>query len=108
MLGLLLIYFIGKYFYDLAQNNNKNAWLFAVLGIVVYYAGTFVAGILIALFYSLVLEGDIDNVNDMLLGIIALPFGLLTSWLFYRFLEKSWSTEKTSSSIDVLDQDLLN
>lgn len=108
MLGLLLIYFIGKYFYDLAQDHNKNAWLFAILGIVVYYAGTFIAGILMALFYSLVLEKDIEAVNDMLLGLLALPFGLLASWLFYRYLSNIWSKEKTANSTDILDQDLLN
>jgi hypothetical protein len=108
MLGIFLIYFIGKYFYELAQDHNKNAWLFAILGVVVYYAGTFVAGILMALFYSLALDGDIETVNDMLLGLLALPFGLLAAWLFYRFLEKSWSGEKSSNSTDILDQDLLN
>ena len=34
MLGLLLIYFIGKYFYDLAAEFEKNKWLYAILGVV--------------------------------------------------------------------------
>jgi hypothetical protein len=34
MLGLILIYFVGKAFYDLAGLHGKSQWGFAILGIV--------------------------------------------------------------------------
>lgn len=42
MLGLSLLYFIGKYFYRLAEGFNKNKWYFAFLGNIVDYVGTFI------------------------------------------------------------------
>jgi len=42
MLGLLLIYFIGKYFYDLAILHEKSKWGWAVIGVVSYYAEGFI------------------------------------------------------------------
>ncbi len=44
MLGLFLLYFIGKIFYQLAEAHNKNKWVFAILGVIAYYAGTFLGG----------------------------------------------------------------
>ncbi len=45
----LLIYFIGKYFYKLSEEYNQNKWLYAILGIVVYYAAGICLGFVLAL-----------------------------------------------------------
>jgi hypothetical protein len=47
MLGLVFIYFIGRYYYKLAENHNRSKWGFAVLGVATYYGGTFAAGALL-------------------------------------------------------------
>ena len=47
MLGLILIYFIGKRFQDLAKTYDNHKWGFAIAGVATYYIGTFIAGILI-------------------------------------------------------------
>lgn len=89
IIGLVILYFIGKYFYKLAEQFNKNKWLFAVLGIVVYYAGTFIGGIILGILDALI-GFDFDWDNDIALGLIALPFGLATAYLFYFILKKQW------------------
>ncbi|MBL7765066.1 MAG: hypothetical protein JNJ58_03160 [Chitinophagaceae bacterium] len=87
MLGLLLIYFIGKYFYDLAGLYDKNKWGFAILGVLMYYVGTFVTGIFIGIFNADMIEEG----NNLVLGLMALPFGILSSYLTYILLKKNWS-----------------
>ena len=89
MLGLLLIYFIGKYFYDLAAEFEKNKWLYAILGVVMYYVGTFIGGLILGVLDAL-MELGIDWDNNLLLGLLGLPFGIAASYLFY-YLLKSWS-----------------
>lgn len=90
MLGYVLIFFLGKWFYDLAKKFDKSKWLFALLGIAVYYAGTFLAGIIIGLlavafdFYAIL------ELPDVALGLIALPFGLLAAWGFRKILIQNW------------------
>lgn len=109
MVGLVLLYFVGKAFYDLAGLNGKGQWLFAILGVVSYYAGLFIGGILLAIGYELFLDGSIDNINETLLSILALPFGVLACWGFYRMLKSRWSkTESYTASEDILDANLID
>lgn len=92
MLGILLIYFLGKYFYELAVTFEKNKWLFAILGVVSYYAGTFLGGTILALmdaFFNWGMDWD----NDLLLSFLALPFGLATCGLVYYLLKRKWQKE---------------
>lgn len=92
MLGILLIFFIGKYFYKLAEKFKQNKWLFAVLGVVVYYVGTFIGGVVLAVLDEL-LDLRIDWDNNFLLTLIAIPFGIGAAYLFYFIINKKW--EKT-------------
>lgn len=89
MLGLVFLYFIGKYFYKLAEQFNQNKWLYAILGIVIYYVGTFIGGITLGILDGLIGIG-FDWDNNLALGLIALPFGLVTAYLFYFLLNKQW------------------
>jgi hypothetical protein len=108
MLGILLIFFVGKYFYDLAARFNKSKWLFAIIGVVSYYAGTFLIGLAIAFFGEVDSLGTIESIPAIGLTLIAIPAGILTSWLTYSLLKKSWSTAPVDTSQeDVLDSDFL-
>lgn len=96
MVGLILLYFVGKAFYDLAGLNNKGQWLYALLGVGSYYAGLFVGSILIAVGYELFI-GSVDEINETLLGFLGLPFGVLMCWGFYRLLKGRWEKKQTFS-----------
>ena len=89
MLGIVLIYFIGRYFYRLAEEFNQNKWLYAILGVITYYVGTFVGGIVLALFDELFGFG-INWENNFTLGLIALPFGIASVYLLYILLQRKW------------------
>ena len=104
MLGLFLLYFVGKAFYDLAGADERSRWFYAILGVASYYGGLIVGGIVIALVYDSFI-GSIDDVNDTLLGIMAIPIGVLSCWGFYRLLKSRWSKRETFSdnSEEVLD-----
>lgn len=92
MLSILLIVFIGREFYKLAEKYNKNKWLFAILGIVAFYIGTFFLGIVLGIadeLFSLGLNFD----NTFGLGLIALPFGIGAAYVFYIILKPNWKEE---------------
>lgn len=68
---------------------NKNKWLFAILGVVIYYVGTFIGGIILGLLDEFAgLNFDWDN--NFLLGFIALPFGIGAAYLFHYLLKTNW------------------
>ncbi|MFT7606662.1 MAG: hypothetical protein ACI8VT_004265 [Saprospiraceae bacterium] len=109
MLGLVLIYFIGKYFYELAQRFDKNGWGYAILGVASYYIGSFIGGIILVLCYEFLAVGSIDGINDFALGLIALPFGLLACWGTYKLLERNFSNAPTDTlHPDILDDEFLD
>ena len=90
MLGLVLIYWIGKYFYKLSEEYDKNKWIFAILGIVVYYAATFIFSLILLLIFPNFIESE----SNLVISLITLPFGLSACYLFYYLLEKSWKNSK--------------
>ena len=102
MLGILLLYWIGKYFYKLAEAYDKSKWGFTILGIVVYYAGIVVLGLILGIVLEIFAPGYFDTMNDIALNLMALPLGLLSSYVLYKYLEKTWkkNAPSTNNSID--------
>ena len=86
MLGLILLYWIGKYYYKLAEEYEKSKWGYAVIGVISYYAGAFIAGFVIAI----VAPTFINSVSDVQLGLIALPFGLAITCGLYFLLKNNF------------------
>lgn len=103
MLGIILLYWIGKYFYKLAEEYDKSKWGYAILGIVVYYAGTLIFGMIIMAVGEVFSLGFVDTFNETLLGIIMLPFGVLSCYLLYKYLEKTWKKNNPKKD-DLIDQ----
>lgn len=104
MPGIVLLYFIGKYFKHLAELNRKKPWTWAILGVVIYFAGTFIGGIAIA-GICIAIEYDINQLPEMLINLMAFPFGLLAAWISYRMMEKSWSKQSLDET-NTLDEGL--
>ncbi|MBD0825093.1 hypothetical protein [Aestuariibaculum marinum] len=90
MLSILLIYFMGKKFYELAIQYNQNKWLYAVLSIVVYFVSTFIFGIVLAVLDEFVFNWYIDWDNNSFISYLGIPVGLLSLYGFYKFLESRW------------------
>lgn len=109
MLGIILLYFIGKMFYDLVgkYKNEKTAqWVYAIIAVISYYAGTFLGGVLLGLgeVYGL---WYISDLNDLLLGFIALPFGILTVIIFYQILKRNLAKKKERQDSDLIDEEFI-
>jgi len=99
MLGILLIFFIGKYFYELAQDYYKHRWLYGILGIAVYYLGTMIGGFIVAILSELFLW-DLNFESTLTLTFIAFPSGLLFAGVFYFLLKRNWN----NSVVEVKDE----
>ena len=102
MLGFILLYWIGKYFYKLAEKYQKSEWGYALLGIGSYYGGILLAGFFTGIFVELLYPGVIENSNETLLGILMLPFGLLSCYVVYTYLEKTWKKNKPKNEMDAI------
>ena len=108
IVGLILIYLVGKAFYELARKHNKNMWGYGVLGVVSYYAGVFGSAIIAGIVLEFTVPGFVDDLNENLVGIMLIPFGAITCWLTYAYLRKSWSKPTTIIDNSTLDAGLMS
>jgi hypothetical protein len=106
MIGLLLIYFIGKSFYQLAFDYDKNVWAFAILGVIFYYGGTFIGGFILGIIGAFLGSNFVETIPKIMLSLISMPFGLLVCWGSYKLLENQWDKKKTANNNDSLDSNL--
>jgi len=108
MLGLILIYFVGKKFYELAHEHDRSRWGFAIAGVASYYASAICAGVVIATIIEINSPGYLNDANDMWFGLLGIPFGILACWGFYKILENNWSKARVEAQPDTLDGGMIN
>ena len=90
MLSILLIYFIGKRFYDLSIEFNKNKWVYGILGIVAYYVIGGILVFIIAFLDIYVFGWEFDWESRFGVSYLSIPAGLLGVWGLYMVLENRW------------------
>ena len=104
MLGLVFIYFIGRAFYNLAGDYNKNEWGYAILGVASYYGAFFGSLFLIGAGIGLFADKMIiDERDDLMFSLMGIPIGLLSCYLTYRHLSKRWEREERQE-MSVIDE----
>lgn len=100
MLGLICIYYIGKYFYRLAATFHKKKWLYAIFGILSYYVGTLIFVFLLAISVEVSGNYDIYESAPFVLDLAAIPFSLATCILFYMLLRHLWQQSDETNTLD--------
>jgi hypothetical protein len=98
MIGIFLIYWIGRKYYDLAMRHSRSAWGYAILGVVIYYSMQFFLGIFLGLMFP---EGmtNLDNSSKTVLNLLGIPIGLGAWWGIFIYLRNKWeATEENNSN----------
>ena len=108
MIGFALLYFIWKYYTELATKYGKNKWGYFFVGVVSYYGSTAIAGLLIGVYGALYQSSILDDDNSFIVNLIALPAGFFGVWGVYKLLEKRWKNDINLNEGETLDSDLIN
>ena len=107
MLGLFLIYHVGKQFFNLAELHGKNTWGYAIWGVISYYLALFAGSILVSLIWMYRSpDFEITSNSEYLVGLAGIPFGILACWANYRYLKNKWTYVGVDTDSDLLDQGL--
>ena len=105
MLGILINYWIGKWYYKLEEKHGRSKWGFAILGPVTYYVGQVLGVVIIMLGYFV--SGNEEaffETNERLLDFMGVPFGALACWGLYQLLKRKWEQKALiPKQVDVLD-----
>ena len=89
-LGYIFLFYIGFYFYRLAENHNKNKWLFAVIGIVVYFVGV----IGYPLYLRIINFEEIRGFDITSISLKSFLIGLICVFFLFQVLNFIWNMKK--------------
>ena len=108
MISLLLIYFVGKAFYDLAHKYKKSEWGFAILGVVSYYFGIIMCSFILGFITAFTGSDFVATTPRIVLGLLSIPIGIFSCWGLYSILKSEWRKNPAPLKNDTLDGDLIN
>mgnify|MGYP001297386199 CR=1 FL=1 len=106
MLGIIFIYWVGKKYYYLAIENEKNKWIFSFLGIVIYYLGTIIGATLFSIILPKILNHSLSSEETLGLNYLSIPIGFLFTWLFYKFLVYKWENTSYYKDSNIIDNNI--
>ena len=100
MIGIVFIYFVGKKFYTLAEEKHKKKWLYAILGVLSYYFGLAIGGVLVGISIEFFYPNTIDTYNELALSALCIPFGLLACFGLYWIFKNAWQGDEIIETKD--------
>jgi hypothetical protein len=103
MLGLFVIYWIGKRFYDLATIHNRSPWGYAILGVAIYYITQFVFGIIMYLMFPDTFS-NMDKASELGLNVVGILVGAGVWYFALQYFTKKWENEADANYIEVDDE----
>lgn len=103
MLGLFIIYWIGKRFYDLATIHGRSPWGYAILGVAAYYITQLLFG-MIAYVASPETFSNMDKGSELLLNLVGIGIGAGVWYLLLQYLTRKWENEAEQNYIGIDDE----
>ncbi|MDH4472841.1 MAG: hypothetical protein QE487_09535 [Fluviicola sp.] len=103
MLGLLLIYFVGRAFYRLAETHKRSKWLFAILGVVTYYVTQFLFALGL-LSYMMSRGREFTSGDELVITLVGILVGGIGVSAFYAILKRAWEKKPRIDNNELLDQ----
>lgn len=91
MLGLILIFWVARHFYRLAEQHNKSKWAYAILSIAIWFGAQVLFGLGLAIFFMA--AGEEVELDNMVISLLSLPISLAAVWLLNYLLKRSWKKQ---------------
>lgn len=92
ILGYILLFYIGFYYYRLAENHNKNKWLYVILGVILYFIGL----IGYTFFVKFLTNKKYDELDIVMVSIKAVFTGVLVVFIVFQILDTVWERKRKS------------
>ena len=93
----IFIFYVGFYFYRLAENHHKNKWLFGIVGIATYFIGSIIYPLFIRFFY----DEDIYDFDLAKITLKSFLIGISCVFFLFHLLSFIWSRKKIIKKEDI-------
>ena len=97
VLGYIFIFYVGFYFYRLAENHNKNKWLFGFIGIINFIFWYFCYLIFCRFFNTI--EFNKENISSI--GLKGFIVGVVFSTVIFQIVSFIWTRNEKKYTNDV-------
>ncbi|SOE20166.1 hypothetical protein SAMN06298216_0664 [Spirosomataceae bacterium TFI 002] len=105
MLGIFIIYWIGKRYYALAYDYEKSPWLYAILGVAIYYVSQFIVGITIGFTLPDLVSNDSGS-SFSTISILGVLGGVLVWWVVYELIKRNWEKKYFAEYQNISDDEI--
>lgn len=107
MLSILLIYFVYKYFRDLARKYKvKQTWKYSLTGVVSYF-GFQVLFIFVWAIVAIIMDPNYNFENNKSMnsgvGFLAMLFSMLMLYFLHKYLEKRLQKQQEISPVNEIE-----
>lgn len=96
-IGYIILFYVGFYFYRLAENHKRNKWLFGFIGIAAYFFGIFIYPLYVRLFYS----SEIYEFDVSVITLKSSLIGLLFVFFLFQLFSIIWSRKKKTNKKEI-------
>ncbi|TMM28809.1 hypothetical protein FDT66_12950 [Polaribacter aestuariivivens] len=96
-LSYIFIFYVGFYFFRLAENHQKNKWLYGFLGIITYYSSS----IIFMLFLKIFHEEEIGDFDFVSITMKSFLIGLLSIFFLFQSLSFIWGRKKKNKEKEI-------
>lgn len=93
----IFLFYVGFYFYRLAENHKKNKWVFAILGLITFFFGNF----LYVLYFRLFNGEDVDELTFPKVGEKSFLLGFIFAFILFQILSTVWNSKKRKRNNEV-------
>lgn len=100
MLEVLLLIFVGRYFYKFSKDNNMKPVLWTIIGVLSYFVGAFIMGLIVGILSPRTLD------NLLTLTLLGLVSGLAGVTITFFIMKAQAKNAVSSSDSEVLDDSL--
>lgn len=102
VISLIILVFIGKYYYELAQEFEKHRWLYAILGVLVYFAAGFIVSYsIVGLVLLKLIEFDFNSFSNLMM--LEYVSGVSFAIILYIILNIAWGRKEKLKKREIED-----
>ena len=90
--------FVIRLFFSLSKKHNRSLFLFPLSGFLIFLISYFLFSVLSSVVFSSLFINT-NYLNDIVIGCFTIPFAIITSGIYYKFLENKFKKDSKKSSI---------
>ena len=96
-LGYILVFYIGFYFYRLAENHKKNKWLYTMVGVSTYLVGISIYPLYLRFFVF----NDLNEIELTIINWKSFLIGLASIFILFQVLSIIWGRKEKANKEEI-------